>query len=146
MVKEAIRRDDYDNVLFCTHFVDNAEATRSNYKFEKVRPIFELMYNTSKCYLPRSEKVSIDEMMIPYFGRKGEKQFMKGKPIREGYKVWALCDYKGHTVHCEPYCGESTQLETFNMGQGPDVVVGLVKDSGLLEGTKIYFNNLTTKL
>jgi hypothetical protein len=30
---------------------------------------------------------SVDEVMIPYFGRHGSKQFIYGKPIRYGYKV-----------------------------------------------------------
>ena len=33
-------------------------------------------------------KVSIDESMIPYFGRHLTKQFIRGKPIRWGYKAW----------------------------------------------------------
>ncbi len=34
---------------------------------------------------------SVDEVMIPYFGRHSSKQFIHGKPIQYGYKVWALC-------------------------------------------------------
>ena len=71
LVREVIRRDYLDNVLFCTHFVNNTEAARSNYKFENIRPLFELLKTTAKHYLPRSDKVSMDEIMIPTLGGKG---------------------------------------------------------------------------
>ena len=36
--------------------------------------------------------------MIPYFGRHGSKQFLRGKPIRFGYKIWCLCDRLGYLI------------------------------------------------
>ena len=47
----------------------------------------------------------IDESMIPYFGRHGEKQFTSGKPIRFGYKMWALTIPSGYLPQTEPYQG-----------------------------------------
>ncbi|KAF2888262.1 hypothetical protein ILUMI_17911, partial [Ignelater luminosus] len=46
-------------------------------------------------YTPVSEDMSIDESMIPYFGRNGCKQFIRGKPIRFGYKAWVLAQPSG---------------------------------------------------
>ncbi|KAI7793052.1 putative piggyBac transposable element-derived protein 3-like [Triplophysa rosa] len=54
--------------------------------FFKVRPIFQEL-NTSYKILPFSKWLSVDESMIPYYGRHGYKQFIKGKPIRYSYKV-----------------------------------------------------------
>ncbi|GBP64812.1 PiggyBac transposable element-derived protein 3 [Eumeta japonica] len=34
------------------------------------------------------EHYSVDEAMIPYYGRHGCKQHIKGKPIRYGFKAW----------------------------------------------------------
>ena len=39
--------------------------------------------------LSPSQNLSIDEMMIPYYGRHGTKQFIRGEDIRYGYKMWA---------------------------------------------------------
>ena len=47
----------------------------------------------------------IDESMIPYFGRHGAKQFISGKPIRFGYKMWALTTPSGYLSQIEPYQG-----------------------------------------
>ena len=56
----------------------------------QVRPIFNILNQGSK-YFMGSGKFSIDEIMIPYYGRHSTKQFIYGKPIRFGYKVWSLC-------------------------------------------------------
>ena len=96
--------------------------------------------------MKRSSHMSIDEMMIPYYGKHGDKQFIRGKPIRFGFKAWSLCSSDGYSQHIEPYCGASTMLETFGMGQGPDVVAGLCKAGGVIPGTRVFFDNLFTSM
>lgn len=34
------------------------------------------------------EHIAIDEMIIPFKGRSGLKQYMKAKPKKWGFKVW----------------------------------------------------------
>jgi hypothetical protein len=53
----------------------------------QVRPIFEQLNKSSSKWLTSEGKYSVDEMMIPYFGRHSTKQFIRGKPVRYGYKV-----------------------------------------------------------
>ncbi|KRX78720.1 PiggyBac transposable element-derived protein 3 [Trichinella sp. T6] len=36
------------------------------------------------------EKLSIDEGMVPYYGHHSCKMFIRGKPIRFGYKIWTM--------------------------------------------------------
>ena len=45
--------------------------------------------------LPLDQNLSIDEVMIPYFGRHGTKQFIRGKAIRYGFKLWGLASIFG---------------------------------------------------
>ena len=40
--------------------------------------------------------LSIDESMRPYYGSHSSKMFIKGKPIRFGYKMWCLCESDGY--------------------------------------------------
>jgi hypothetical protein len=68
----------------------------------------------------------------------------RGKPIRFGFKLWALCTSGGSIVTVEPYCGSHTRLDKTDMGQGPDVVKGLVTLAKVSPGTKVYFDNLFT--
>ncbi|KAI7814467.1 putative piggyBac transposable element-derived protein 3-like [Triplophysa rosa] len=86
--------------------------------FFKVRPIFQEL-NTSYKILPFSKWLSVDESMIPYYGRHGYKQFIKGKPIRYGYKVWSLASSGGYLYHMEPYAGVHTLLPETGLGHGP---------------------------
>ena len=46
----------------------------------------------------------------------------------------------------EPYCGSDTQLPSFGMGQGPDVVLGLCDKAAVIEGTLLYFDNLFSSM
>ena len=53
--------------------------------------------------MPRGTELSVDESIIPYYGRHGAKQFIKGKPIRFGFKLWVLAKPKGYIIHAEPH-------------------------------------------
>ena len=50
--------------------------------------------------------LSIDESMVPYFGRHIAKMFIRGKPIRFGYKLWSLCGSDGYPYHPQVYKGK----------------------------------------
>lgn len=90
LVSDSIRRTQMDAVLSCLHFRDNAHADGDSYY--KVRPIFDIMNKTSSKYSRYCNcqgKYSVDEIMVPYYGRHLSRQFIVGKPIRCGYKVKA---------------------------------------------------------
>jgi hypothetical protein len=52
----------------------------------QVRPIFANLNKSARWFMDEG-KFSVDEIMIPYFGRHSSKQFICGKPIRYGFKV-----------------------------------------------------------
>jgi hypothetical protein len=58
---------------------------------------------------------TIDESMVPYFGKHGCKQFIKGKPIRYGCKIWMGATSTGYAVwlepRLEPYQEAKTKIE-----------------------------------
>ncbi|KAL6488676.1 hypothetical protein MHYP_G00024170 [Metynnis hypsauchen] len=86
-ISNAMRRNRFDEIMASLHFVDNTKITDD--PFFKVRPIFTEL-NTLYKVMPYSEWLAVDESMIGYYGRHGCKQFIKGKPIRFGYKSGAL--------------------------------------------------------
>ncbi|KAJ8936526.1 hypothetical protein NQ318_022614 [Aromia moschata] len=43
--------------------------------------------------------------MIEYYGRHGCKQYIHGKPIRFGYKVWCMNAKNGYLINFETYQG-----------------------------------------
>jgi hypothetical protein len=123
----------------------NNEANDGTDRIYKVRPMFDMLNSAFKQVKP-GPNVSIDESIIPDYGRHGIKQFIKGKPIRFGYKLWVAADPSGYIHHAEPYCGSSTRLPATGSGQGGDVVLGLVDHIALKPGTRIYFDNLFTSV
>lgn len=87
LVADNIRRREVDAVLSCLHFWDNSKLDEDGYY--KVRPIFHNLNRAcSKLVaLSKDGRFSVDESMVPYYGRHSSKQYIRGKPIRYGYKV-----------------------------------------------------------
>lgn len=84
---------------------DNNKLT-SNDKFAKVHPLFDLLNIHYMKYTPFLENLSVDESMKPYIGRHPAKQFIRGKPIRYGYKMWCVCDRLGYLLNFDAYQGK----------------------------------------
>ena len=95
------------------------------------------LFNILKCNFKKHFSGSdhgIDETMIPYLGKHGTKQFICGKPIRFGFKLWCLTSTDGYLIHAEPYCEADTKLSDIGLGQGADEVLNLAGKGGLLNG------------
>ena len=60
------------------------------------------------------------------------------------FQVWALCTDTGAGVWYEPYCGRDTRVEDLGLGQGPNTVLQLAKNAGLVPGEELFFDNLFT--
>ena len=89
LIAEAIRRDEAEAVLKCLHFKDNTKMDGDTYF--KVRPILTNLNKAAK-YNIGAGAFSVDEVMIPYFGRHGMKQYIHGNPVCYGYKVCKMVD------------------------------------------------------
>ncbi|XP_046384654.1 piggyBac transposable element-derived protein 2-like [Ischnura elegans] len=116
IVADAIRRNKFENLLRYLHLADN-DANNGSDRMYKVRPLFDFLNQAFKQIEP-GNSLSIDESMILYYGRHGSKQFIRGKPIRFGFKLWVAADPTGYIHHAEPYCGSSTRLPDTGLGQG----------------------------
>ena len=143
--KDLMPKNRFKDIFRDLHLADNTSLNPED-PYYKVRPFFEMLNDSFRKSLPLDENLSVDEIMVPYFGRHGTKQFIRGKPIRYGYKIWALASSKGYIYQVEPYCGKMTNLETTGKGQGYDVVMGLLKKADVPGGKRIFFDNLFTSL
>ena len=56
--------------------------------------------------------------MVPYFGRHGAKQYIHGKPIKFGYKLWVMATSAGYCIQFRPYAGKDGRLNEY-MDVGP---------------------------
>jgi len=94
--------------------------------------------------------LSIDEVMVKYFGKFSIKQCIRNKPIRFGIKLWALCSSDGYLYDLDIYTGASgtdARNPLVSVCLGSRVVIKLLHN--LLETTPkeelgkyhVYFDN-----
>lgn len=124
LVANAISRDKFEFIFSHIHLSDNNNLNQND-KFGKVRPLFAHLNETFMKFAPLQESHSVDEAMVPYFGRHGCKQYIHGKPIRYGYKLWMGCTRLGYVNWFEPYQGATTHIGTEykELGVGAGVVL-----------------------
>jgi hypothetical protein len=133
----------FEEILRFLHFADN-DSLPPNDKFAKVRPLYAMMNEKFLQFWPMEQDLDVDESMIPYYGRHSTKQFIRGKPIRFGFKVWCLNTRLGYLVQCEPYQGKGTSLDG-DVGLGGSVVLDLISELPPLNYC-LYFDNYFTSL
>ncbi|KAI4463240.1 tc5 transposase dna-binding domain [Holotrichia oblita] len=146
MVSEAISRDRFKFIMTNLHVCDNTKLN-TNDKFAKVRKLIKNINQKCIDNIPHTQAHSVDESMVPYFGKHGTKQFIKGKPIRYGYKFWCGGTSTGYLAWLEPYQGAGTLLGSYDgKGLGYSVVMTyadlLPKDFPY----EIYFDNFFTSI
>ena len=124
LVCEAISRDRFQYMMNNIHCNDNTKLNKED-KYSKMRPLFDILNKKFFDHAPIEENHSIDESMVPYFGRHSGKQFIRGKPIRWGYKIWVGALRLGYIVYFDPYQGSSTTLPDRykHLGLGASVVL-----------------------
>ena len=97
-------------------------------------------------HFSKKNYLSIDESIVPYYGRHGLKQHIHGKPIRFGYKVWCLCNTEGYLIHAEPYQGAGTNDKIEDLGMRGSVVSDLIAELPNTNNCCLFFDNLFTSL
>jgi hypothetical protein len=119
---DSMRRSRFRQIKQFLHVSDN-NALNKDDKFAKVRPFIEQLNDIFLKLSPEQEFHSVDESMAPNYGRHSTKQFIRGKPVRFGYKFW--CGYLPNrfSVWFEPYGGMSTSTADKELGVGGNVVM-----------------------
>ena len=95
-------RSQFENIKWYLHCADNAPLKPGD-KFAKMRPLMAMLNERYLACASLEEHLCVDESMAPYFGRHGAKQFIRGKPVRFGFKFWCLCNCRGYLIQFEPY-------------------------------------------
>ena len=106
----------FEEILRYLHLAKNAKLIQDN-KFNTVNKGFlnAFQFDQQSC---------ADESMIPYFGKHSAKQYIKGKPIKFGSKLWCLNTNLGYLIQCDPYSGKGDHNGKLCLGGS--VVVRLV--------------------
>lgn len=115
-VSNSMRRNRFLQIQRYLHFADNTKMDASD-KAWKIRPLMDKIKKRCLDNFVPVQNLDFDESMIRYYGRHGCKQFIRGKPIRFGYKMWSLNSTEGYMVNFDLYQGKNPRgneiYETF---------------------------------
>jgi len=103
----------------------------------RIRALLEIFRKNIKTFQFFETAVSVDEMMVKFYGRLMIKQFIRNKPVRFGIKMWAVCGADGYLFDCDIYCGKN-MMKNGKLSQiflGSRVVLNILEDL-LLKTTK----------
>ena len=116
-IADRISRDRFEEISRYLHFVDNttlpSRGEDGYSRLQKVEPVITTLKDKFKStYYPHCQ-VSIDEAMIPFKGRSSMKQYLPLKPVKRGFKVWAMADaLNGYLYDFDVYTGATGERET----------------------------------
>ena len=114
-VRELMSRNKFRKIKSSIHVCNNNNLPADD-KWAKLRPLFDITNQNLIQFGLFSVHLSIDEQMVPYFGRHSCKMFIRRKPIRFGFKNWVLCSEDGYPFKIIPYQGKSSGAKDGPLG------------------------------
>lgn len=154
-VADFMSRNRFKSIRSKLHFNDNDQASGSQDKFFKVRPIFT---NVTKEFLkvPETPVNSIDEVMVAYKGTTAGnlRQYVAKKPDKWGYKLFCRSSVDGFIHDILMYQGAPTFVshpttlseEESSMNVTTKFVVALVKTIKDPRNSAVYADNYFTSI
>lgn len=139
IIKKCMSRNRFQSIKQNLHLSDN-NLLDKNDKYAKIRPFFDVINKKRLQFGIFAFNLSIDEQMVPYFGRHSCKMFIKGKPVRFGFKIWCLCSSDGYLFYSLPYGGSENGIHSA-LGLGGDVVMSLLSVIDKPVNHQIFFDN-----
>ena len=79
------------------HLADN-NALNSSDKFAKVRPLFNAINKECVLNYRHIQHLSVDESTVPYSEKHEAKQYIHGKNIKFGFKLWVMATLLGSCI------------------------------------------------
>ena len=143
IVSSALSSKKFLEIKRMFHIIDNSTLSEASSKVAKIEPLYETLNRAFTKYGVFHRLLSVDESMVPYYGRHSCKMFIRNKPIRFGYKLWALCGNDGFPYHVQIYTGKSEDKSP--LGQRVvQTMVDVVKTASKPERHELYCDNFFT--
>lgn len=140
LVRNAIPRNRYMEIKAMLHFANNAEINQHTHdRGYKVRMLIDKFNENFQKWGVFDKHLSIDEMMVRYYGHHPLKQYIKGKPIRFGYKFWAICGSNGYCYKFDLYAGKA--VSSVQQPLGTRVVKGMLECVTDPNSHMVFFDN-----
>lgn len=115
VVSSVMPRQKFRDIKKNFHLIDNNNLQQGD-KLGKITPFYEELNKNVQQFGIFHQCLSIDESMVPYYGHHSCKMFIKGKPIRFGYKIWMLCSHTGYPYYMKIYGGKCEQNKSSPLG------------------------------
>ena len=113
-VSMTMSRNRFMEIKSALHAANNDILLKT--RMAKVSPLYNILNEGLLQYGVFHEELSVDECMIPYYGHHSCKQYIRGKPIRFGYKCWITASASGYPYSCLLYTSPSPRdLSTSRM-------------------------------
>lgn len=143
LVSKAMSRRRFRDIKRNLHLVDNDAAATSNDKMFKIRPLVDKLMQKFLQWGVFHDRISIDESMVKYYGHHPAKQFIRGKPVRFGYKNWVAASSTGYCYSFDFYCGKSQSPTSDPLGSR--VVKTLLEKLNCTSANhEVFFDNFFT--
>ena len=126
------------------NIVDNNNLPEGN-KLAKIEPIYTISNENLRTYGIFHQKLSVDESMVPYYGRHSAKMFIRGKPIRFGHNIWALCGSDGYPYKLKLYRGKEPDQPKLPLGtRVVNDMMSTIETYSAFTKHEVYFDNSFT--
>ena len=146
-ISSAMTRDRFLQMKKYLHVVDNSsqsDPTDPDFdRAHKVRPLLEIVKDNFRS-IPKEEKLSADEQIIPFKGRSIMKQYMPQKPNRWGYKMFLLAG--GASGICYDFILFTGKQGGSQHGFCTDIVLQLCETVPRSLNHKLYCDNYYTTI
>ncbi|KAK3878905.1 hypothetical protein Pcinc_016491 [Petrolisthes cinctipes] len=148
LVRNSMPRNRYTEIKRYLHFANNENAAQNTKdKAFKLRPVMDYLNKKFRAFGIFSRELSIDEQIVTYYGKHGLKQFLRGKPIRFGFKQWILCcGSTGYCYQMNLYQGKEERNSdcTFEETLRGKVVLEMIQHLDIHSDHEIYMDNFFT--
>ncbi|KAK7925450.1 hypothetical protein WMY93_007760 [Mugilogobius chulae] len=109
-VADTMSLNRWEAIKKALHFNDNeAIPAGSPDPLYKIRPLVDHLISKLQS-IPMSEKLAVDEQIVPFKGKNKNKQYLPAKPKKWGYKILILASFEGIPHNFEIYTGRIVQL------------------------------------
>ena len=144
IVSEALSRNRFLEIKSSFHLIDNHQLDECSSKVEKVLPLYNKFNESLTSFGIFHEDLSIDESMVPYYGRHSCKMFIRGKPICFWYKLWCLCGQDGYPYYLSIYTAKDNS-ESGPLGSRVAMQkVGIIEQFSQPERQTLFFDDFFT--
>ncbi|XP_066958864.1 piggyBac transposable element-derived protein 2-like [Macrobrachium rosenbergii] len=143
LVSNTMSKNRFCEIKKFIHFADNQHLEQGN-KMSKISPIYDMLNDRFVQFGVFHQLLSVDESMVPYYGRHSAQMFIRGKPIRFGYKIWCLCGNDGFPYPLKLYQGkEEGRIQPLGMSVITKMV-DVISSHSNVEIHQLYFDNFFT--